>query len=183
MSAIMRAAPFAAVALLAGCPLAELDVDVPQTCVTDTGVQVPGGLPMFPAQSFTFDQLGELGSLASQGFALTLVSGQVQATSGITYLGFVEQATMSLAMGSGSGSGSGQGSAALPMIDAFDCGPCAATGPTLSLTPSSDMDLAPYVASGSVVVGVDLVGQLPSVAWSLDVEVCVAVSGSKQVAD
>ena len=172
---MVRIAPFAAVALLGGCPLAEVEVSVPQACVTDSGVQVPGGIPMFPTQSFTFDQLGELSSLANEGFALTLVSGQVHADSGITNLGFVDQVTISLA--------SGQGSSALQAMDAFDCGPCTANGATLSLTPSSAADLAPYVASGSAVVGLDLVGQLPSVAWSFDVEVCVAVSGSKQVAD
>jgi hypothetical protein len=174
-SAIVRCAWLYGVASLGGCVLAQVDVDVPQTCVTDTGLQVPANVPAFPQESFTFNQLGELQTLASEGFSITLASGRVHADSGISDLGFVDQATISLA--------SGQGSSALQLMDAFDCGPCVATGATLSLTPASGADLAPYVAGGSVVVDIDIVGQLPAVAWSLDVEVCVAVSGSKPVAD
>ena len=160
-----------ALALLAGCPVLDIQVDVPQTCVTYPGLQVGASASGSAIDATVTDnQLGALQALATQGLVVTLVSGAVRAASGITDLGFVERAGITLA--------SGSASSTLPSVDAFDCGPCG-SGSAITLSPTSATDLAPYFAGGTVAVSVDLAGALPTVAWSMDVEVCVAGSGTR----
>lgn len=155
--------------LLGGCPLIDVEADVPETCVTRTGVTVAANMPA-GAQSVTVDHLDGLADLAKQGFQLSLVRGELRATSGITDFSFVTRASISLA--------SGNPDSTLPTLDAFACDGCNAAGAIVDIAPTSDGDVAPYLETGSLVLDIDLSGTAPTVDWTMDVEVCASGSAS-----
>jgi hypothetical protein len=161
-----------ALALLpAGCPFPLLDVaaDVQAVCVTYTDVQVEG-VPAIAgvhsvSQSFTVSDLGEITSLDKLDAQLTFVSAELHATSGISDFTFVQAANVMVA--------SGDPTSTLPTVDVYDCtGDCAPTGSTMSVPAATEVDAAPYVHSGSVVIDVELSGNPPTTAWTMDVDVC-----------
>jgi hypothetical protein len=173
--------------LLSGCPLLDLQADVQSACATYSGVQI-AAMPSVTTtieQSFTVDDISALQQLTDDGFQLTFERGDVLPDTGITSLGFVDSAEITVTTGSGSASGSGNAaSATLPPLD-FACANCGSAGSDLAFEPAgsagSATDAAPYVAGGSLVVTVDLTGTPPAVAWSMNVDVCVTATASVQV--
>jgi hypothetical protein len=155
--------------LLGGCPLLDVEADVQEACVTRTGVQIAANAPTSD-QSIVVDHLDGLADLAKQGFHLTLVHGQVRATSGISDFSFVTSAAVSLA--------SGDPSSTLATLDALACDSRGSADAILDVTPSSTADVAPYIESGSLILNVDLAGAAPAVDWTMDVEVCAHGSAS-----
>jgi hypothetical protein len=162
----------AGLTLLPACPLLDLQAEVAETCVTYPGIHVDAApaATVSLEQSFTLDHLDSLQGLADQGFSIGFVRAQVRATSGISDLGFVARANIAIA--------SGDPSSTLPTLEVFDCEACGAGGPTLDLDAATIADAAPYVATGSLVVTVDFTGQLPTTAWTMDVDVCTSGSAS-----
>lgn len=163
-------AAFAVIALPA-CQLETVDADVSNACITYTGVEVPA-VPPSPAtgaprsstqERVEVDQLGAFADLVNQGFELTLTSGEVVATSGIADFSFVTSAAIAIAGSDGEP----------PPIAAFGCDPCDGAGSALELAAGS-ADIAPYIATGAVALTVELAGPPPSVAWTMDVQVCAS---------
>jgi hypothetical protein len=162
---------------LPACPLLDLQVDVPEVCVTYRGIQVdavPEG-QMMVEQSFTLDDLGPLAQLAEQdGSDVRFLRAEVRATSGLADFGFVHQATLTVA--------SGDPSSTLPSVDVFDCEDCATSDATLDVEATSPIDSRAYVQSGSLVVTIALAGQAPTEPWTMDVDICMSGSAEYQVA-
>lgn len=150
-------------------------VDVGETCATYSDVQVPamptgaGSL----ATEFSVKDLGPFASLASSGFTLSFTRAEVRTTSGIDSLDFVRDASLAVA--------SGNPASSLPKIQVLACDDCdvGSGGDTLVVTGSGgSIAGAPYVASGSLAVTVGLVGKVPAVAWTMDVDVCMSGSAA-----
>jgi hypothetical protein len=166
-------------AVLPGCPLLDLQADVQSACVTYNDVQVDA-MPSVTTtieQSFTVNDISSLQQLTSDGFQLTFERGDVLPDTGISTLSFVDRAAINVTSGSGSD--------ALPELT-FTCANCGSGVAALAFQPGSDgsgsaIDAAPYVANGPLVVSVELTGTPPSVAWSMDVDVCVTATASVQV--
>ncbi len=165
----------AGVLLLPGCPLLDVQADVAETCVTYPGVKVDAQPPatLSVDKSFTIDHLDSFKALADQGFHLAFVRGEVRATSGVADFSFVDKAAVEVA--------SGDPSSTLPTLEVFDCDHCATDSAKLDVTTTTQGDAAPYVETGSLVLTVDLAGQAPTVAWTMDVDVCMTGSASYQL--
>ncbi|HEX4454132.1 MAG TPA: hypothetical protein VH143_24885 [Kofleriaceae bacterium] len=166
-------------ALLPACPLLDLQADVQSACVSYSDVavdpmpQVTGTIE----KSFTVNDLDSLKQLADDGFQLSFASGDVTSATGISSFGFVKSADVAVA--------SGDPNSTLPTLE-FSCSDCGGDTTELDFTPvttgsAATVDAKPYFDSGSLIVTIGLTGMPPSVAWSMDVDVCVTGTASYEV--
>jgi hypothetical protein len=166
-----------AVLLLAlpACPLVDAEADVQSACVTYQGVQVDA-MPQVSGtleKSFAVSELDALKTLADDGFQLGFESADVRATSGITDLGFVQAADVSVT--------SGSADSTLPPFD-FTCTNCGSATDELDVAPvGSGADAEDYMKSGSLIITLDLTGMPPDVAWTMDIDVCVTGTASYEL--
>jgi hypothetical protein len=158
----------AALSLLPGCPLLEIQGSVDEVCATYHDIQVqpvPASLPML-SQDFAIDNLGSIDKLASLDSTLQFTRAELHATAGIADFSFVHGASLTIA--------SGDPSSTLPTIKVFDCADCGAAEATLDIATTAQIDAKAYVSTGSLIVGVDLTGAAPTVAWTMDLDVCMS---------
>ena len=172
---------------LPGCPVLALQADVQSACVTYSDIQVDAMPPVMATmeQSFTVNDISSLQQLTSDGFQLTFERGDIVPDTGITSLGFVDSAQISVSAGSGS---------ATPAPLDFSCANCGSDGSALAFEPDgsgsdaawgsgSAIDAAPYFANGAIVVTVDLTGTPPATAWAMNVDVCVTATASYELSE
>ena len=162
------------VALLAGCPLLDVKVEVSEACVTETDIAVPGA-PDAAAidQDFTFSDLGPIHDLLALGGSLEFVRAEVHATSGVTSLDFVDAAHVTIA--------SGDPDSTLPTLDAYDCDGDCNVDDGVALTAAARGDILDYVAASSLVGHAALVGKPPATAWTMAVTACMKGELSKSI--
>ena len=157
----------AGLVVLPACPLLDIETQVAETCATYHGVQVPAVTGAQPSlsQEFTLSDLSSIGELAKLNGTLAFTRAEVRATGGISDFSFVHDASLTIA--------SADPSSTLPSIVVFACSDCGTDTATLDVATNAQLDAKAYVASGSLAVTVDLVGQAPEVAWTMDVDVCM----------
>ena len=158
----------AALTVLPACPLLDIETQVADTCATYHDVAVPAVTDVQPmiSQDFTIDQLQSITQLANLDGTLTFTHAEARITGGISDFSFVQSASLTIA--------SGDPSSTLPSIVVFACSDCGTPTPTLDVATNAQIDAKAYVSSGSLAVTVDLAGQAPSVAWTMDVDVCMS---------
>jgi len=164
--------------LLSACPLLDVDVDVPEVCVTFRELAVEGGPveggPVEPGpqtihQSFAVDDLSQFHAITDLDAQVAFVRGELMARSGITDFGFVQAARIAIR--------SGDDGSTLPPLTLYQCdGDCAAAGGTLAMQPDVQHDALVYLEGDSLIVDVDLTGELPQQDWTMSVDVCFAAS-------
>ncbi|HET7503531.1 MAG TPA: hypothetical protein VFK02_21060 [Kofleriaceae bacterium] len=153
--------------MLPGCPLLEVQADVPEVCLTYPNIHVPAapGLTSLD-RSFVFDDLSAVQDLADLEADLQFVRAEVRATSGIDGFGFVEAAHIVIS--------SGDPASTLPALTMYDCdGDCAPDGNRLELPAGLANNAIDYLRTNSIVIDVDFQGQVPTVPWTMDVDVCM----------
>jgi len=155
-----------ALALLpTGCPLLEVQTDVQTACLTYKGVHVdaaPAGETNVH-QMFAFDDLGPIHDLLAidDGAEVHFVSAKVTATSGIADFGFVQSAHLTLS------------TETKPELDVYSCdGDCLGADNTLSIPTAVQDNALDYLRGDSVLVDMAFDGELPTTAWTMDVEMC-----------
>lgn len=150
-----------------GCPLLDVAVDVEEVCLTYPDVAVeghPGGLAV--SRSFSFDDLDAVHEIIERDGDVRFVRGEVRAKTGVDNFAFVDSARIIVS--------SGDPASALPPLTVYNCdGDCLPDGNKLALDGSVQESAIEYVKSDSLVVDIDLVGRLPSEAWTMDVDVCL----------
>src|SRR6185436_10233683 len=103
-------------AMLPGCPLLDVEVEIPDVCLTYRNLQIPaapGGLTS-AKQSFVFDDLSAAHDLTSKVDAdLEFVRAEVRATSGIDSFSFVKAVHVVVA--------SGDPDSKLPPLTIYNC--------------------------------------------------------------
>ena len=155
---------------LGGCPLLEVEAEVPSVCVTYRDLAVEGlpgpALTTSFATSFAIDDLSAFDRLTALDAELEFVSATVTATRGLSDLAFVEAASVSIA--------SGDPASELGRRTIYACeGDCPTRDTMLTIPVADQQDALAYVRSGSLLIDVELQGELPTQAWSMDVEVCM----------
>jgi hypothetical protein len=153
---------------LPACPLLEVQGDAPEVCLTYSGIQVAPGTANKPTlnESFSFDDLKAIHDLQNLDASLAFVSARARATSGITDFSFVQGAHITVA--------SGDPMSTLPPLTLYDCnGDCIPSGDTLEMPAAVQENAIDYVKSDSILIDLDLTGQLPAQAWNMDVDVCM----------
>jgi hypothetical protein len=152
----------------AGCPLLQIEAEVPEACLTYSDVEIDGSLAATSVdKSFTFDDLSEIHDrLAELDAGLAFTRAEVRVKDGVDNLGFVQEFHASVA--------SGDPASTLPTLVLFDCrGDCQATGASLAVDASTVENALEYLQSSSLVLDVKFVGEIPQTMFKLDIDVCV----------
>jgi len=148
-----------------GCPLLDVETQVQEACLTYKNVMVdpaPAGQTDVH-QMFAFDDLGPVHSLLSldDGATVHFVSAKTTAVSGITDFSFVQAADVSMS------------SETLPVLVVYNCsGDCVSADDTLSIPTSVQDNALDYLKGDSIMVDMSFTGQMPTTAWSMNVDMC-----------
>jgi hypothetical protein len=154
--------------MLPGCPLLEIEADVPEVCLSYPNLQIAG----VPAQSsikqtFVFDDLSAVHDLTDKLDAnLEFVRAEVRARDGIENFDFVRAVHVVVS--------SGDPDSTLPKLTMYDCDrDCAPEGKKLEIPAALAQDAIAYLKSDSIVIDLDFEGEVPESSWSMDIDVCM----------
>lgn len=155
-----------ALALLpTGCPLLDVQTDVQEACLTYKDVHVDAaadGETTFH-QMFAFDDLGPIHDVLAidEGAEVHFVSAKMTATSGISDFSFIHSANLSLSTES------------MPELDVYRCdGDCLGADSTLAIPTTVQDNALEYLKGDSVAVDMAFDGEMPTTAWTMNVEMC-----------
>jgi hypothetical protein len=156
-------------AMLPGCPLLEVEVEIPEVCLTYPNLQIeaaPAGLTS-AKQSFVFDDLSAAHDLTGKLDAdLEFVRAEVRATSGIDGFAFARAVHVVVS--------SGDPDSTLPPLTIYDCdGDCAPEGNKLAIPAEAGRNAIDYLRSNSLAIDLAFEGELPTTAWTMDIDVCM----------
>lgn len=168
------AALIAGLAMLPGCPLLDVEADVPEVCLTYPNIQIE--TPELPsvAESFVFDDLSAVHDLVEQEADLQFTRAELRVTSGIDNLSFVDAVKIIVS--------TPDPGSALPPLTMYHCdGDCMPEGNSLQLSAADASNAAEYLKSDSIQIDVDFRGRIPAAAWSLDIDVCITGRASHSV--
>jgi hypothetical protein len=164
----------ALVMFAAGCPLLEAEVELPEVCMTHKDIEVPG-VPADVAtgidEVFAFDDLSAFDKIKELDADAHFNSATVRATHGVGTLAFIDAASVEIA--------SNNPDSTLPTRMIYACdGDCPAKDNTLVIPVQDQSDALEYIRSGSLSIALKATGSMPTEAWKMDVEVCVAARAS-----
>lgn len=175
MTHLLRsAALLTGLAMLPGCPLADVEADVPEVCLTYPNLQVDTPAQSSVTQSFVFDDLAKVHDLIKQDASLEFVRAEVRVTSGLDNLEFIQAVKVIVS--------SGDAGATLPPLTMYDCdGDCAPDGKVLELGAGQAANAIDYLKEDSIKIDLDFRGQIPAASWTMDIDVCIKGSASQSV--
>jgi hypothetical protein len=153
--------------MLPGCPLLDVQVDAPEVCLTYPNLQIPAVTGVSALQkTFVFDDLSSIKDIAKLDGNLQFIRADIRATSGIDSFAFVEAAHLVVS--------SGDPASTLPPLTIYNCdGDCAPDGNQLELPAAAANNALAYLRESSIVIDLDFQGQVPEIAWTMDVDVCM----------
>jgi hypothetical protein len=159
--------------LLPGCPLLDIQADVPEVCLKYPNLEVTNPAPQSSVtQSFVFDDLSAVHDIAKQNADVQFVRAEVRATSGVENLAFVQAVKVTV-----SSPGSN-----LPAMTMYDCnGDCVPDGATLEIPASQGDNAIEYLRQDSIAIDLDFKGQIPAGTFTMDVDVCLKGNASYSV--
>jgi hypothetical protein len=151
----------------AGCPLLDIEAEVPEVCLTYPDFEVDGALASSSVdQSFMFDDLSRLQEIANHDAGIAFTRAEVRVKEGVESLAFVQEFRATVA--------SGDPESTLPTLVLFDCqGDCDTAGSSLKVPASAAEDALAYVKSNALVLDVKFVGEIPKTKFKLDLDVCM----------
>lgn len=154
-------------AMLPGCPLLNVEADVPEVCLSYPNLEVTSPTAQTSIkQSFGFDDLSAIHDLAKQDADLEFVRATVRATSGVENFGFVRAVHVVVS--------SGDAGSTLPPLTMYDCtGDCVPDGNTLDIPATVGTNAIEYLRGDSVLIDLDFEGEIPAGTWTMDVDVCM----------
>jgi hypothetical protein len=145
-----------------GCPIASVEVDVSEVCVSHD-VEVGATDGSSTTASFTVDDFGKLGELAGQDSEAQFTALRFPDLAAKAPAAQISQARAAIA--------SGNPDAALPTLEVACDGNCT----DIAVPAELEANAVGYIRSGSIVVELELHGSgLPTEAWSAKVDVCMA---------
>jgi hypothetical protein len=154
--------------VLPGCPLLDVEIDAEEICLTYPNFQVPalpGGQTSL-SQSFVFDDLSAIKEIAELDSSLEFVRAEIRATSGIAGFDFVHAVRIVVS--------SGDPESELPPMTMYDCdGDCAPEVNRLEIPAAAGADAIAYLRSDSIKIDLSFEGEVPMVAWTMDLDVCM----------
>jgi hypothetical protein len=167
---LVRSAPILLAAtglafLSTGCPLVEIEAEIEDTCMSYTGVEVDGVAGETSlVKSFAFDDLGGLGELADLDAEVHFAHFDARLVDGVKHFDFVQAAKVTISAPDGD----------VPALVVYECdGDCATEGSVLTVDATSEVDALEYLRQDSLVVDVELTGQMPDKKFTMDIDVCV----------
>lgn len=167
---VKAALGLALVMLAGGCPLLDVEVEVPEVCITRRDIEVSAvaaDRALGIDETFAIDDLSAFDALTELDADAHFVSATVRATHGVDTLAFIDAASVAIA--------SNDPASTLPTRMIYACdGDCPAKANTLVIPVHDQPDALEYLRSGSLSIALQASGSMPTEAWTMDVEICVA---------
>ena len=162
-------------AMLPGCPLLNIEAEVPEVCLTYPNLQFTNPVAQASIkQSFAFDDLSAVHDIAKQHANVEFVRAEVRATSGIENFNFVKSVRLTVA--------SGDPDSTLQPMTMYDCnGDCVPDGNALEIPAALGNDAIEYLRGDSVLIDLDFVGEIPAGTFTMDVDVCMKAKAAYTV--
>lgn len=165
------------ITLAAGCPLLEVEAEMPEVCMTQKDIEVTGvplGQNTAITETFAFDDLSAFDALDELEANVRFKSATVRATYGVGDLAFIDMAHVVIS--------SNNPDSNLGPLTVYECdGNCPAKDNALAIPVTTQDNALEYVKSGSLAIALDAAGFMPSSDWKMDVEICVAGTASYSV--
>ena len=148
-----------------GC-IASTQVEVKEVCVTHRNVTIGAADGTQARTSFTLEDLGKVGKLAT-----------LDASMYFTRITIVPEAGAVASVSSASASiSSGDPASSLPTLAATCESHCIDEDGTIAVPAGVESDAVAYVLSGSLAIGLEVTGELPTTPWAADIAVCMVGS-------
>jgi hypothetical protein len=174
MTKLLRsAALLTGLAMLPGCPLVDVEADVPEVCLTYPHLQVETPAQSSISESFVFDDLSAVHDVVKQDATLEFVRAEIRVTSGLENLAFVDSASVTVS--------SNDPGTTLPKMTMYECKDDCADGKVIMLTAGDAHNAIAYLQSNSLKIDLEFKGQIPAASWIMDIDVCLKGSASKAV--
>jgi hypothetical protein len=155
---------------LGGCPLLQIEAEVPEVCISRTDVDVPGSLGQI--ETHVTVKLADIEALdeIKAGDELHFTSFSARPQGGGRELSGIQSAKVTL-----------RGGGMSPLV-IFDCdGDCAAADGSISLTLSAEDNIAAYLQADDAAVEIELHGTLPLRDFKVDVNACLSAEVSRSL--
>ena len=167
MTKLLRsAALLTGLAMLPGCPLVDVEADVPEVCLTYPNLQVQTPAQSSISESFVFDDLSAVHDVVKEDANLQFVRAEIRVASGLDNLAFVDSVRVVVS--------SNDPGSTLPPMTMYDCdGDCVPEGNKLEIPASVGRDAIEYLKSNSIIIDLDFQGEIPASSWTMDVDVCM----------
>jgi len=170
---IPSAALLAGLAMLPGCPLVDVEADVPEVCLTYPNLQVQTPAQSSVSESFVFDDLSAVHDVVKQDASLEFVRAEIRVT-GLDDLKFVDSVKVVVS--------SNDPGTQLQPLTMYDCdGDCAPDGKVLKLTAGDGRNAINYLQSNSLKIDLEFHGEIPAASWTMDIDVCLKGSASHSI--
>jgi hypothetical protein len=148
---------------LGGCPLLQIEAEVPEVCISKTDITVPGSLGQL--ETHVEVRLADLEALdeLEQGDELRFTSFSARPQGGGGELSGIRAAKVTLT------------GAGLPALVIFDCdGDCTADDSAMAPSLSAEDNIAAYLRAEDAAVEIELHGSLPLRDFKVDVNACLS---------
>jgi hypothetical protein len=153
----------AGLSLLPACPLLELEIEVPEVCITYDEIDVLAATEVH--ERIVVDDLSELHELTARAEHLRFRRAEAIAVSGVDGFDFVETARIAISPGAGD-------SAVQPRLLYACDGDCVSSADALALSDDEQHDVLEYLRGDAVTLDLDITGDLPQTHWTMSVVVC-----------
>ena len=175
MTKLLRsAALLTGLAMLPGCPLVDVEVDVPEVCLTYPNLQVQTPAQSSISESFVFDDLSAVHDVVREDASLEFVRAEIRVASGLDNLAFVDSVKIVVS--------SNDAGSTLPPMTMYECdGDCAPDGKVLKLSAGGARNAIDYLKQDSIKIDLDFHGEIPAASFALDIDVCLKGSASHSV--
>lgn len=169
MNKLFPAALFFLATGFEGCPYVQVGVEVTEVCVTRHDVTIDATDGSHAGGSFTVDDFGSVMKLADIDGDMQFRRVQIRPHGALPS---VSSARVAIA--------SGDASSTLPTLELACDGDCEVEQ-DIYLPADLQANAVDYVLSGSMAIELDVTGQLPTEAWTADIDVCMTGKFGDQV--
>jgi hypothetical protein len=174
MTKLLRsAALLTGLAMLPGCPLVDVEADVPEVCLSYPNLQVQTPAQSSASESFVFDDLSAVHDVIKEDASLQFVRAEIRVVGGLEDLSFVDSVNVVVS--------SNDPGTTLPKLTMYQCDGDCAEGKTIKLTAGDGKNAIEYLKANSLKIDLDFKGEIPAASWTMDIDVCLKGSASHSV--
>lgn len=181
---ILSAISFATLPLVSGCPLVDIEIDVPEVCISASSIEIAGvgDLPDIEGEIVlersiditaqihemraSLADLGTAGTLRLRSLDVSIAPSPTAPES----LDFVRGLELVFVTPNGT----------LPPLLAFDCDDCPTTARTLDVA-VRPLDFLPYLDADVLHLDAAIRGDLPREPWSMSIDTCFRSTISREI--
>jgi len=145
--------------LSSGC--LSIQAEIEETCISRRDVEIEGVSVTSASHGFLVEDMSDVHRLLDYDAELEFVRAEIRPTSGVTSLAFVDSAMVSV-----------EG------VPAYACDGNCPSNDGVEMLSTAKQSATQYLSADTLAVQLTVAGQLPSTAWTVDIDVCVRGSAS-----